>query len=271
VWDNTDTMANYSSVALSSSDYQYSLQSQVKGSGSLGFGLFSRDMYIYQSYEKLKDVQSTNMRSASWYDIELSPIVQVDFLDNLTPWAKTLFSNLGQNISDPKVKQTYLMALEMYGDSLVTRVSMGGRLYFKAFLNNDTVNNITVDLFQEETAWSFFGLFGSKSAYDYYEQQVSDTVKAQLVGEVLAEGGVWKPTDLQGLKMTPTGFYSFALKDIHQNILDWDTFVVSIKDNLVPVRYQIVPMYQMFIDPVISKNFQIVTQEYLKSKISKRF
>jgi len=77
-----------------------------------------------------------------------------------------------------------------------------------------------------------------------------------------------EPDDALGLTMTPAGFYSFALKDMQKNILDWDTFVVSVKDNLAPVRYQIIPMYQIFTDPVISNNFMLVTQEYLKSRIN---
>jgi len=268
VWDNSDSMANYSDVSLSSDEFQRSLQSRVQGAGNLGFGLFSTDMYVYQDYQKRNYVQSTNVRSNTWYDLELSPLIQIDYLDHFTPMAKALLGNLGQDISDPKVKQRYLMAITMLGDSLVTRVSMGGRLYYKGYLTNDTVNTITTERFLEESALSFFGLFGSSSAYDYYQQQASETVKQELIAEVRAEGGIWKPDDALGLTMTPAGFYSFALKDMQKNILDWDTFVVSVKDNLAPVRYQIIPMYQIFTDPVISNNFMLVTQEYLKSRIN---
>jgi len=270
LWDNSDSMANYTDVSLSSSAFQQSLQSRVQGAGNLGFGVFSTDMYVYHDYEKRQYVQSTNMRSTSWYDLELSPLIQVTYLNHLTPMAKALLGNLGQDITDPVVKQQYWMALNMLGDSLVTRVSMGGRLYYKGFLSNDTVNNITAERFQDESRLSFYGLFGSESAYDYYQQQASETIKKELKVEVRAEGGIWTPDDSLRLKMTPAGFYSFALKDIKDNILDWDTYVVSVKDNLVPIRYQIIPIYQIFTDPVISNNFKLVTQEYIKSRINNR-
>jgi len=269
LWDNSDSMANYTDVSLSSSAFQQSLETRVQGAGNLGFGVFSTDMYVYQDYEKHQYVQSTNMRSTSWYDLELSPIVRIIFMNHLTPVAKSLLGNLGQDITDPVVKQQYWMALSMLGDSLITRVSMGGRLYYKGFLKNDTVNNITAERFQDESGLSFFGLFGSESAYDLYQQEVSETIKEELKVEVRAEGGFWTPDESLGLKMTPTGFYKFALKDIKENILDWDSYVVSVKDNLAPVRYQIIPLYQLFTDPVISNNLKLVTQEYIKSRINR--
>jgi len=255
---------------MSSSQFQLELKSHVKGSGFLGFGSHSSDMYIYQYYNEFhNDVQSSHLRQITWFDLELSPIIQIDYLSHLSPWAKMVFSNLGHDLTSPEVKNQYLMALDFFGDSLVTRVSMGGSLYYKAFLNNDTVKAINIEHFQEQSGWSFFGIFGSKSAYDYYEKQVSDTIKASMKAEIKAMGGNWAPP-VTGFTKTPTGAYSFALKDIHQNVLDWDTYVKSIKDNLVPVEYEIIPMYQIFSDPVIRNNFMLVTQEYLKSKSKAR-
>jgi len=271
VWDNTDSVEeNFTSVDLSSTQFQETLRSHVHGSGFLGFGSHSSDMYVYKSYVEYRDdVQSTNMRSINWYDLELSPLIQIQYLNYLTPWAKAVFSNLGSNISDPLVKRQYWAALDIFGDSLVTRVGMGGRLNYKGFLNNDTVQSITVEQFQQSSGWSFFGIFGSKSSYKYYQKYASDAVKTDMVAEIKAEGGNWEPVN-PAFKKTTTGAYSFALKDIDDNVLDFDDFVKSIKDNLVPVRYEIIPMYQIFDDAVIRDNFMQVTQEYLKSKMMRR-
>jgi len=268
VWDNTENVEeNYTSVDMSNSQFQQTLRSHVKGSDFLGFGSHSSDMYVFQYYEEFHDdVQSTNMRSINWYDLELTPIIQVEYLNYLTPWAKMVFSNLGTDLSDPKVKKQYWLALDTYGDSLVTRVGMGGRLNYKGFLNNDTVKSITIEQFQESSGWSFFGIFGSKSSYNYYQKYASETVKASMIGEIKVEGGIWTPVN-PAFKKTANGAYTFALKDINENVLDFDAFVKTIKDNMVPVRYEIIPMYEIFGDPVIRNNFMIATQEYLKSKM----
>jgi len=90
-----------------------------------------------------------------------------------------------------------------------------------------------------------------------------------MVAEIKVEGGIWVPAS-PAFKKTATGSYSFALKDINENVIDFDAFVKTIKDNMVPVRYEITPMYEIFDDPVIRNNFMVVTLEYLKSKMQAR-
>jgi len=272
VWDNTDSIEeNYTSVSMSSSQFQQTLRSHVKGSDFLGFGSHSSSMYVFQSYVEFHDdVETMNLRSINWYDLELTPIVQVEYLNFLTPWAKEIFTTLGTDLNDPKVKAQYWLALQVYGDSIITRVGMGGRLNYQGFLNNDTVQSITVESFQESSSWSFFGIFGSKSSYNYYQKNVDETVKASMIALIQAEGGLWDPGSNKAFTKTASGAYSFALKDINENVLDFQDFVDSIKDNMVPVRYEIMPIANIFADPVIRNNFMTVTQEYLASQMKGR-
>jgi len=255
---------------MSDSEFQDELKTRVSGSGFLGFGKHSSEMYVYQYYHEYHQYdQSMNTRSITWFDLELSPVVQVDFMGHLTTWAKEVFANLGRDITNPTVKQQYWKALDVYGDSLVRRVSVGGSLYYQGFLNNSTVNTITIEHFHEQSGWSFFGIFGGKSSWDYYNKEVSLVVKANMVAEIKANGGVWNPEAYPFLHKTASGSYSFALKDVKGPVIAWDDFAKSIKDNMVPVHYEIVPMYTIFSDPVISNNFKTVTQEYLQSKMKK--
>jgi len=46
--------------------------------------------------------------------------------------------------------------------------------------------------------------------------------------------------------------------------------VDTIKDNMVPVHYEIVPMYTIFSDPVISSNFQTVTEQWIATRLQQR-
>jgi len=184
-------------------------------------------------------------------------------------YAKQIFSSLGADITNPAVKAKYIQALEFYGDSLVRRVSVGGSLWYQGFLNNDTVKQITIEHFHQQSSWSFFGIFGGKSSWDYYSKQASDVVKENEVVEVQVNGGTWDPEAFPFLHKTATGSYAFALKNVTAPVISWDDFVVTIKDNMVPVHYEIVPMYSILSDPVISNNFRIVTLEYLASKMKK--
>jgi len=270
VWPQTENFEeNYTSIAMTDSEFQVQLSSQVSGSDFLGFGKKSSQYYVYQYYHESHDyVQSMNRRSITWFDLELSPISQVDPFDHMNVWAKDIFSNLGKDISDPAVKQKYLQALQVYGDSLVRRVSVGGSLYYQGFLNNDTVKTITIEHFHQQSSWSFLGIFGGKSSWDYYNSKVDLDIKANMVSEIQVNGGSWEPSHYSFLHKSATG-YSFQLKDVYEPVIDWNTYVQTIKDNMVPVHYEIVPMYTIFSDPVISSNFKIVTQEYLQSRMNK--
>jgi len=269
VWDQTDHFEeNFTSIAMTDSQFQDQLSSQVSGSDFIGFGSHSSQMYVFQSYHEHHEMdQSMNTRSITWFDLELSPIVQVEPMAFMNLYAKEIFSNLGTNINDPAVKQKYWQALDFYGDSLVRRVSVGGSLYYQGFLNNDTVKMVTIEHFHEQSSWSFFGIFGGKSSWDYYNKVASEVVKENEVVEITVNGGNWDPQAFPFLHKTATGSYSFALKNVTGPIISWDEFVLTIKDNMVPVHYEIVPMYTIFTDPVISNNFRIVTQEYLASKM----
>jgi len=274
VWPQTDHFEqNYTSIAMSESQFQLQLGSQVSGSSFLGFGKHSSQMSIFQYYFELHECdQSTNTRSINWYDLELNPVVEALPLNYLTTFSKEVFQNLGKDISDPAVYKQYITALDAYGDSLIRRVSVGGSLYFQSFLNNDTVNEITVEQFHEQSSWSFLGLFGGKSDWNYYNKAVSDVVKANTVINIQVNGGNWDPQAYKFLKPTTLqGNYAFNLKDVTDGpIIDWTTFVDTIKDNMVPVHYEIVPMYTMFSDPVISNNFQTVTEQWIASRLQQR-
>jgi hypothetical protein len=271
VWPQTDHFEqNFTSIAMSDSEFLLQLSSQVSGSTFLGFGSHSSQMSIYQYYHELHDYdQSMNTRSITWYDLELNPLVEAFPTNYLTTWAKDVFSNLGKDISNPTVKQQYITALNTYGDSLVRRISVGGSLYYQAFLNNDTVSEITVEQFHDQSSWSFFGIFGSSSSWNYYNKAVSNQVRVNTVAQIQVNGGTWDPQAYSFLKKTATGSYSFSLADVKEGpIIDWDTFVKTIKDDMVPVHYEIMPMYSIFSDPVISSNFKIVTEEWIKSRMN---
>jgi len=258
---------------MSESQFQLQLNSSVSGSSFLGFGKHSSQMSIFQYYFELHECdQSTNTRSITWYDLELNPVVEALPLNYLTTFAKEVFQNLGKDISDPAVYKQYITALDAYGDSLIRRVSVGGSLYFQSFLNNDTVNEITVEQFHEQSSWSFLGLFGGKSDWNYYNKAVSDVVKANTVINIQVNGGNWDPQAYKFLKPTTLqGNYAFNLKDVTDGpIIDWITFVDTIKDNMVPVHYEIVPMYTMFSDPVISNNFKTVTEQWIATRLQQR-
>jgi hypothetical protein len=272
VFDQTDNLEeNYTSIAMSDSDFQLELKQRVSGSGFLGFGKHSSEMYVFQQYhEQHQFDQAMDTRSITWFDLELSPVVQVNYLEHMTGWAKQMFTNLGRNINDPNVKKQYLSALDFYGDSIVRRVSVGGSLYYQGYLNNNTVSTITIEHFHEQSSWSFFGLFGGGHSWNFYQKEVSEVVKANMVSEIKANGGIWNPQAYPFLKKTASGSYAFALKDVTEPLMAWDAFVTTIKDNMVPVHYEIVPLYTIFTDPVISNNFKIVTQEYLQSKMLRK-
>jgi hypothetical protein len=274
LWPQTEHFEqNFTSIAMSDSEFLLQLSNQVSGSSWFGFAKHSAQMSIYQYYHELHDYdQSQNTRTISWYDLELNPVVEALPLNFLTPWASDLFSNLGTDITNPTVYQGYINALNAYGDSLVRRVSVGGSFYFQAFLNNDTVDEITTEKFNEQSSWSFLGIFGGKSDWDYYNSAVSDVVKANTVVNIQVKGGTWNPQAFSYMQKTGLlGNYQFDLKDVTDGpILDWDTFALSVKDNMVPIHYELIPMYTIFSDPVISNNFKTVTQQWINSRLKER-
>jgi len=274
VWPQTDNFeSNYTAIAMSESQFQLQLNSQVSGSSFLGFGKHSSQMQIFQSYFELHDSdQSTNTRAITWYDLELNPVVEALPLNYLSPYSKEVFLNLGKDITDPAVYKQYIIALDAYGDSLIRRVSVGGSLYFQSFLNNDTVNEITVEQFHQQSSWSFLGLFGGKSDWNYYNKAVSNVVKANTVVNIQVNGGSWDPNAYKYLKPTTLqGNYAFNLAEVTDGpIINWAAFVDTIKDNMVPIHYEIVPMYTMFSDPVISNNFKTVTEQWIASRLQQR-
>jgi len=274
LWPQTDHFeTNYTSIAMSDSEFLLQLSNTVSGSSFFGFAKHSSQMSIYQYYHELHEYdQSMNTRTLSWYDLELNPIVEALPMNYLTPWASDLLSNLGKDITNPTVYQQYITALNAYGDSIVRRVSVGGSMYFQAYLNNDTVTEITTEQFSSQSSWSFLGLFGGKSDWNYYTKSVSDVVKANTVVNIQVNGGTWDPSAYKYMQKTGLlGNYQFDLKQVTEGpILDWDTFALSVKDNMVPIHYELVPMYTIFSDPVISNNFKIVTQQWIDSRLKQR-
>lgn len=274
LWPQSDHFEqNYTSIAMSDSEFLLQLSNQVSGSSFLGFAKHSSQMSIYQYYHELHDYdQSMNLRTLSWYDLELNPIVEALPMNYLSPWASDILTNLGRDITDPTTYQQYITALNAYGDSLVRRVSVGGSFNFQAYLNNDTVTEITTEQFNQQSSWSFLGLFGGKSDWNYYNKAVSDVVKANTVVNIQVNGGEWNPSAYKYMQKTGLlGNYEFPLSAVTDGpILDWDTFAASVKDNMVPIHYELVPMYTIFSDPVIANNFKIVTQQWIASRLKQR-
>jgi len=134
------------------------------------------------------------------------------------------------------------------------------------------VDEITTEKFNEQSSWSFLGIFGGKSDWDYYNSAVSDVVKANTVVNIQVKGGTWNPQAFSYMQKTGLlGNYQFDLKDVTDGpILDWDTFALSVKDNMVPIHYELIPMYTIFSDPVISNNFKTVTQQWINSRLKER-
>jgi hypothetical protein len=126
-----------------------------------------------------------------------------------------MLSRLGPDLSNAENRRHYEEYLFTYGDHVVTRVSMGVRIRQKTYINKEILKAISISHFHEQSGWSFLGIFGSKHQYDVMEQ-----MKASARVEVKVDGRL-SGDAFKNLKLDSSGFYSFALKDLKSNLLDW--------------------------------------------------
>jgi hypothetical protein len=264
---------NYTYVALSKEEYQLELKNRVKYSsgGFLTSGSEADDMYVYSYFHDYRqEVMAENMRFVTWYDLEINPMLRFDALNHLNGYAKIMLSRLGSDLKDPVNRRYYQEYLFTYGDHVVTRVTMGVRIRQKTYINKEILKAISISHFHEESGWSFLGIFGSKKSYDVMEKNISEQMKQSARVEVKVDGGnvgnVFK-----NLKLQSSGFYSFDLKDLKSNLLDWSEFVKTAKDNLEPIKFEVVPIYEFIRDPVIRENMKIMVKEYAQKKDGIRY
>jgi len=268
VFDNTESVEqNLTFISFKQIDFQNTYHDHVSSHYNyfISKGDKSADTIIFNQYfEEQSRFQATYKRRITWYDLELSPMVQAFYLDNLHDWAKPFFSALDRNLNE-ETKKAYWKILDAFGDSLVVRVSMGGGIAYKSFLSENIVNVVSVEQIQQSCSNSFLGIFGGHGNYDYLSNYTNKSFLKDAVAHIKFTGGHYPLPPMNFLE-NKNGFYSFKLQDVTTSLGDWDDFVRSIKDNLAPVHYELIPIYMMFDDLVIRNNMKIVTEEFMKKK-----
>ncbi len=269
VFNNPESVeSNYTYLAMSKEEYQTEIKNHVSYSdGSfLTSGSESDDMYIYSYFHDYRqEVMAENSRFATWYDLELSPFVRFNPIPNMNGYAKQMFERLGADLNSSDIRQAYMDIFDVYGDHFVSRVSMGVRLSQKTFINYNALKAISVSYFHSSSSSSFFGIFGSQSDFKEMSRSLTDTVKNNSRVHIKIEGGD-QGASFKNMKLDGSGYYSFDLKDLKSNLLDWREFVKTAKDNMVPIHYEVVPMYELIMDPVIRANMKAMAKMYAQKK-----
>ncbi|KAL0487717.1 PV21 [Acrasis kona] len=275
VFNNPESVEqNYTFVAMSKEEYQTELRdrsAKYQTGAYITTGSESNDMYVYAYFHDYRnEVMAENMRMITWYDLELSPMIRFDAINHMNPYAKYMFTRLGADLNDINVRRHYVQLLNAYGDHVVTRVSMGVRINQKTYINQNVLKAISISHFHEQSGWSFLGLFGSKHKRDVIDKQITEQMRKNARIEVKVDGGFTNGA-FKGLKLENNGYYSFDLKDNDSNLMDWDEFVKSAKDNMEPIHYEVMPIYELIRDPVIRQNMMVMAKEYASKKDSVRF
>jgi len=133
---------------------------------------------------------------------------------------------------------------------------MGGGIVYKAFLNEEIVNIVTIEQIHESSSWSFIGIMGGDDNFRYFTNYTNKNFKKDAVVNIKFNGGHY-PLPNSKFIQNRNGYYTFELNDVTKSLGDWNEYVRSIKDNLAPVHYKLIPIYMMFDDLEIRNNMKI--------------
>jgi hypothetical protein len=271
VWNTPDHVElNSTYFAMDEENYQYELTTRVQFSNSWFWGCGgsgSSELYVYSHYfHSNKEVMNEVTRWIRWYDLEIKPDVRLHFNNYLDSYAKKMLLRLPRTLKTTTDEQKYLEYFTIYGDHVVTRVSMGCRIHQKIYIRQEILDQMTYTKFHSESQSSFFGIFGTRQQFDEITLRLSHFMLNEVRFEVKIEGGNQELLPHNYGTKLANGFTSFTLADLKAPIIDWNAYVLTCKDFPQPIKYHATPIYEFIMDPDVSENMKIMVQKRIAQR-----
>ncbi|KAL9652752.1 hypothetical protein ABK040_010785 [Willaertia magna] len=258
--------SNSTFVAVTKSEYEYEYQKHTSKKKYFGLAKKSKDVYVYKyRYDNKEQYQLNTFRRISWYDLVLKPQYLFDIDNNLDPFAKRYIRSL-PSVDTPENRQIYKKFIEYYGTSVVTKVTMGGGIFFKVFFKKSLSVSLNIEEIHKQSGWTFLHIFGAKSKRDYYFKQLSQEFLQNTQIQFNTQGGIWKP-ELALIQPRPDGA-KLNILDSPQGYVEWDSFADTIKYEPYPVDYELIPISEIFTDANKKAIMRSVLEEHIRTEVA---
>lgn len=144
-------------------------------------------------------------------------------------------------------KQAFYDLFGIFGTTIVDSIYLGGTMLCETRFHKCFTVQESDEWVSEQTEWSFMDIIGDGHGHSTHTHTVDKTFTE------------YSSTDAK---------YVGGLSD-KLNINQWKDWVLTIKDNMVPVRYTLAPLWDVIDDPVMSNNIKQAAYDYTQEAVNK--
>jgi hypothetical protein len=137
-------------------------------------------------------------------------------------------------------KQAFFDFIGIFGIAIVDRVYNGGTMICETWYHKCFTLQESDEWIIEQTSWNFMNIIGDGHGHSYHEHTVDETFLDYSTSNSEFKGG---------------------LSD-KLNINQWKDWILTIKNNMIPVRYTFVPLWEIIDDPMTSYNIKQASIDY---------
>jgi hypothetical protein len=221
-------------------DYQTKITHSHTHHGFLGFGSSSKTTVdYYRRYYELDQSLVFSYQYHAWYKITVPPLPPPILHPLTLKFLKSLPTTYN---SDKKSKEfsQYRTFIDLFGTHYVDSAIMGGMIKMTTWYHRCLLYTYSEHWVNKQSGWSFLGFINSRNGHSKYDANISQLWLENTVSSTIIAGGdsvTYQPNEYQ----------------------DW---IMTIKEDPVPIFYTLTPISDIIPDPVIQNNMKQAILDY---------